>query len=147
MRIIPQGGPPKRGGPRQVPRSPPLKHTTGQDFINQQQPCSDLPTTLQKLLQCPNVRNSFSKLTKHDITCLIKRLYIEGKNQKKKSFQQEQLRKGIASGVFKGRRARHLPRAPPFWGPPLRCYARKFSLFLMKILVFTHIMYYKADHK
>ena len=23
------------------------------------------------------------------------------------------------SGVFKGRRARHLPRAPPFWGPPL----------------------------
>jgi len=25
----------------------------------------------------------------------------------------------IPSGVFKGRRARHLPRAPPFWGPPL----------------------------
>ena len=24
----------------------------------------------------------------------------------------------VASGVFKGRRARHLPRAPPFWGPP-----------------------------
>jgi len=25
----------------------------------------------------------------------------------------------IISGVFKGRRARHLPRAPPpFWGPP-----------------------------
>jgi len=24
------------------------------------------------------------------------------------------------SGVFKGRRARHLPRAPPFWGSPLQ---------------------------
>jgi len=24
------------------------------------------------------------------------------------------------SGVFKGRRARHLPRAPPFLGPPLQ---------------------------
>jgi len=52
-----------------------------------------------------------------------------------------------ASGVFKGRRARHFPRAPPFWGPPLRCYVRKFSLVLMKNLLFTHIMYYKADHK
>ena len=28
MRVVPQGEPPKRGGPRQVPRSPPLKHTT-----------------------------------------------------------------------------------------------------------------------
>jgi len=28
MRVIPQGGAPKKGGPRQVPRSPPLKHTT-----------------------------------------------------------------------------------------------------------------------
>ena len=28
MRVIPQGGPPKRGGPRQMPRSPPLKNTT-----------------------------------------------------------------------------------------------------------------------
>ena len=28
MCVIPQGGPQKRGGPRQVPRSPPLKHTT-----------------------------------------------------------------------------------------------------------------------
>jgi len=28
MRVIPQEGSPKRGGPRQVPRSPPLKHTT-----------------------------------------------------------------------------------------------------------------------
>jgi len=27
MRVAPQGGP-KNGGPRQVPRSPPLKHTT-----------------------------------------------------------------------------------------------------------------------
>ena len=41
-------------------------------------------------------------------------------------------RKVIASGVFKGRRARHLPRALPFWGPPLRCYARKLSLCLVK---------------
>ena len=29
MCVTPQGGPPKRGGPRKVPRSPPLKHTTG----------------------------------------------------------------------------------------------------------------------
>jgi len=35
----------------------------------------------------------------------------------------------------------------PFLGAPLRCYTRKFSLFLMKNLFFTHIMYYKADHK
>jgi len=28
MCVIPQGGPPKRGGLTQVPRSPPLKHTT-----------------------------------------------------------------------------------------------------------------------
>jgi len=51
------------------------------------------------------------------------------------------------SGVFKGRRARHLPRASPFLCPPVRCYARKCFLFLMKNLLFTHIMYYKADHK
>ena len=53
----------------------------------------------------------------------------------------------ISSGVFKGRRARHLPWAPLFGGPPLRCYACKYSLFLMKNLLFTHMMYYKADHK
>jgi len=53
-----------------------------------------------------------------------------------------------ASCVFKGRRARYLPRAPPFWGPPSRCFARKFSLFLAKNLLSTHIIiYYKADHK
>jgi len=28
-----------------------------------------------------------------------------------------------SSGVFKGRRARHLPRVPPSWGPLLRSYA------------------------
>jgi len=28
LRVTPQGGAPKRGGPRQVPCSPPLKHTT-----------------------------------------------------------------------------------------------------------------------
>ena len=36
---------------------------------------------------------------------------------------------------------------PPFWGPPLRCYVPKFSLFLMKNFLFTHTMYYKADYK
>ena len=51
------------------------------------------------------------------------------------------------SGVFRGRRARHLPWAPLFGAPPLRCYARKFSLVLMKNLLFTHIIYYKANHK
>jgi len=28
MHVTPQGGAPEIGGPRQVPRSPPLKHTT-----------------------------------------------------------------------------------------------------------------------
>ena len=51
------------------------------------------------------------------------------------------------SGVFKGRQARHLPRAPLFGAPPLRCNACKFSLYLVKNLYSTHIMYYKADHK
>ena len=52
----------------------------------------------------------------------------------------------MLSGVFKGRRVRHLPRAPLFGGPPLTCYARKFSLFLMKNLLFTHIMYYTLQY-
>jgi len=51
---------------------------------------------------------------------------------------------GVLSGVFKERRASHLPRASP---APLSCYAGKFSLFLMKNVLFTHIMYYKTDHK
>ena len=29
------------------------------------------------------------------------------------------INEAMYSGVFKGRRAMHLPRAPPFWGPPL----------------------------
>jgi len=36
---------------------------------------------------------------------------------------------------------------PLFGGPPLRCYACKFSLYLVKKLLSTQIMYYKADHK
>ena len=40
-----------------------------------------------------------------------------------------------------------LASGPPFLVAPLRYYARMFSLFLMKNLLFTHIMYYKADHK
>jgi len=35
MHVIPQGGAPKKGGPRQVPRSPPLKHTTANGQIVQ----------------------------------------------------------------------------------------------------------------
>jgi len=52
-----------------------------------------------------------------------------------------------SSGVFKGRQARHLPRAPFFGAPPLRYYAHKFSLFLVKDILFTHVMCYKANHK
>jgi len=37
--------------------------------------------------------------------------------------------------------------SPPPFLDPLRRYERKFSLLLMKNLLFTHIMYYKADHK
>ena len=32
MRVAPEGGH-KKGGPRQVPRSPPLKHTTAYDLM------------------------------------------------------------------------------------------------------------------
>jgi len=52
-----------------------------------------------------------------------------------------------SSGVFNGRRARHLPRPPLFWGPPLRYYVHKFSLFLVKDILFTHVMCYKANHQ
>ena len=53
----------------------------------------------------------------------------------------------VFSGVIKGRRARHLPRPPLFWGPLVRYYAHKFSLFLVKDVLFTHVMCYKANHK
>ena len=33
VRNTSRGGPPKREGPRQVPRSPPLKHTTGYELV------------------------------------------------------------------------------------------------------------------
>ena len=51
----------------------------------------------------------------------------------------------LAVVCFKGSRAKHLPR-PPFLGPT-RCYAHKFSLFLMKNVSSTHIMCDKADQK
>ena len=51
------------------------------------------------------------------------------------------------SGVFKGRQVRHLPQAPPFWGPSSRYYAHKFSLFLVKDVLLTHVMCYKANDK
>jgi len=50
MRVIPQGGPPKRGGPRQVPRSPPLKHTTAYRYIEM---CAYPKKTLR-----PRLRNA-----------------------------------------------------------------------------------------
>ena len=61
--------------------------------------------------------------------------------------QQSRHYKDIHSGVFKGRRARHFPRASLFRGPPLRCYVQNVSLVLVKNLLLTHIMYYKEDHK
>jgi len=36
---------------------------------------------------------------------------------------------------------------PPLMGAPLSCYTRKFSLFSMKNFLFSHIMYYQADHR
>ena len=36
---------------------------------------------------------------------------------------------------------------PLFGGPPLRYYAHKLSLFLVKDVLFTHVMCYKANHK
>jgi len=41
----------------------------------------------------------------------------------------------MSSDLFKGRRARHLPRAPPFWGTSSRCFTRKFALFFGKKLI------------
>ena len=48
-----------------------------------------------------------------------------------------------SSGVFNGRRARHLPRAPPFRS---RCFARTFSSCLMKNVLSTQITYSEAGH-
>jgi len=42
MRVIPQGWAPKKGCPRQVPRSPPLKHTTARE--GQVWVVADVPT-------------------------------------------------------------------------------------------------------
>jgi len=39
MRVIPQGGPQKRVGPRQVPRLPPHKHTTAYSNVYQIMQC------------------------------------------------------------------------------------------------------------
>jgi len=39
---------------------------------------------------------------------------------------------GFMKALFKERRAGHLPRAPPFWGSPLRCYVHKCFLLLVK---------------
>ena len=49
----------------------------------------------------------------------------------------------LAVVCFKGSRAKHLPR-PPFLGPT-RCYAHKFSWFMVKNVLSTHIMCDKAD--
>ena len=38
-------------------------------------------------------------------------------------------------------------RPPLFGGLPLKYYAHKFSLFLLKDVLFTHVMCYKANHK
>jgi len=43
MRVTPEGGPPKKGGSSQVPRSPPLKHTTAYTVKNPLSPaCSKI---------------------------------------------------------------------------------------------------------
>jgi len=46
---------------------------------------------------------------------------------------------GVVSGVFKGRRARHLPRAPPFWVPPLQVLrAYSFLIFGEKRIIHSY---------
>ena len=47
----------------------------------------------------------------------------------------------------KAREGKAFCLGPPLLGAPLRCYAHKFSLFLVKNLLVTHIMCYKTDHK
>jgi len=52
----------------------------------------------------------------------------------------------ITSGVFKGRRPRHLHRLP-FLGPPRSVSRVNFLYFLVKNLLYTHIIYSQPDHK
>jgi len=55
MCVIPQGGAPKKGGPRQVPRSPPLKHTTDDDISvpSKAGNCAVPPDNLRRALALP----------------------------------------------------------------------------------------------
>jgi len=52
----------------------------------------------------------------------------------------------LCSGVFKERRARYLLQDPLFRAPS-RCFVHKFSSFLVKSVLSTHIIYSEADHK
>jgi len=63
MRVIPQGGDPKKGGPRQVPRSPPLKHTTASPTlfkVMDSDSCSNSKVNYLNFCQCLNNRIRFS---------------------------------------------------------------------------------------
>jgi len=46
-----------------------------------------------------------------------------------------------------GEASEALASGPPFWGSPLRYYVHKCSLFLVKDVLFTHVMCYKANYK
>jgi len=52
-----------------------------------------------------------------------------------------------AQWCVEGETSKTLASGIPFLGSPLRYYAHKFSLFLVKDVLFTHAMCYKANHK
>ena len=81
MRVTPQGGPPIRGDPRQVPRSPPLKHTTACMHLNYgaisgSHACRDcmwhIILVAELYTTCPGER--VLEATKFNVTFLLLRL-------------------------------------------------------------------------
>ena len=62
MRVISQGGPQKRRGPRQVPRSPPLKHTTALAAKDER---------LARHLEITTVFSGFSNIIQNDLIATI----------------------------------------------------------------------------
>jgi len=66
--VTPQGGAPKKGVPRQVPRSPPFKHTTvhSPSSSSEHRLISVLPV-LSKLFEKVLYHRVYSYLTKHNL--------------------------------------------------------------------------------
>jgi len=88
-------------------------------------------------LSAPQVRisekNKLNATAQQFITTKISSCALKQGSKTPSSLRQSNLQwqnKAALSGVFKGRRARHLSRAPLLG--PQRCYVRTFALFLVK---------------